>query len=63
MPCTLTTWAVVQALMNVNVTVEAEVLLAFWARNSGTRFISCVKNIEQDYSEKTWKFRELENIS
>lgn len=31
MPCTLTTWAVVQALMNINVAVEAELMLAFWA--------------------------------
>lgn len=42
-PKALATWAVMQAFMNINVTLKAEVLLAFWAGNTKARFISCDK--------------------
>lgn len=38
---TLTTWAIVQALMDVDITVKAEVLVAFGARYMDARLVSC----------------------
>lgn len=38
---TLTTWAVMQALMDVDITVEAERLATFWTGYMGSRFVSC----------------------
>jgi len=43
---TLTTRAIVQALMNVNITIEAEVLVAFWAANMEAS-LAIWKNIEK----------------
>lgn len=37
----LTTRAIMQALMNVNVTIKTKVLLAFWTRNTRSWHISC----------------------
>lgn len=41
MPEALTTRAIMQALMNIDVTIEAEVLFAFWASDTKARFVSC----------------------
>lgn len=38
----LTTWAVMQALMNVNVTIKAKVLLAFRTRYTRSWHVSCI---------------------
>lgn len=43
MPEALTAWAVMQALMNIDVTIEAEVLFAFGANNRKTGLVSCTK--------------------
>lgn len=40
MPEALTTGAIMQALMNIDVTIEAEVLFAFWASDTKARFVS-----------------------
>lgn len=40
MPEALTTGAIMQVLMNIDVTIEAEVLFAFWASNTKARFVS-----------------------
>lgn len=41
MPEALTTRAIMQALMNIDVTIKAEVLFAFWASDTKARFVSC----------------------
>ena len=41
MPEALTAWAVMQALMNIDVTIEAEVLFAFGANYRKTGHVSC----------------------
>lgn len=40
MPEALTTGAIMQALMNIDVTIKAEVLFAIWAINTKARFVS-----------------------
>ena len=55
--------------MNVDVTIEAELLLAFWANNRKSRLVSCVtsqwrevRKIEQQYilyAILFWKKREM----
>ena len=35
----VTAWAIVQTLVNINVTVEAEVPFALWAHNEEARFV------------------------
>lgn len=49
-PSALTTWAVMQAFMNVYVAFKAEVLFAFWASDPKARLVSCVR-----YSENKCK--------
>jgi hypothetical protein len=38
---TLTTRAIVQALMDVNIAIQAEVLVAFWAANMEASLAIC----------------------
>lgn len=52
MPRTLTSWAVIQAFMNINVTLKAKVLHAFGARNAEARFISCIQNSQMKSKAK-----------
>ena len=40
MPEALTAWAIVQTLVNVNVTVEVEAPFVLWAHNGKARFVS-----------------------
>lgn len=47
----LTTWAVMQAVMNINVTIKAEVLFAFWTSNTKAGFVSCVISREKEVSQ------------
>jgi len=42
---TLTTRAIVQALMDVNITIQAEVLVAFWAANMEASLAIRVKKV------------------
>lgn len=42
---TLTTWTVVQTLMDINITVEAETLVAFWTGHMGSGFASCKDHV------------------
>ncbi|BBH04933.1 hypothetical protein Prudu_016193 [Prunus dulcis] len=51
MPSALTTWAVMQAFMNINVTIKAEVLFAFWTSNTKAGFVSCVISSEKEVSQ------------
>lgn len=53
MPSALTTWAVMQAFMNINVTIKAEVLFAFWTSNTKAGFVSCVINSEKEVSQRS----------
>jgi len=59
---TLTTRAIVQALMDVNITIQAEVLVAFWAANMETSLAIC-KDIWEIINEPaiaTCKTRNIE---
>lgn len=40
----LTSWAIVQALMDVNVAVETKTMIAIWAGDMGSVFVSCTDN-------------------
>lgn len=46
MPSALTTWAVMQAFMNIYVAFKTEVLFAFWASDPKAGLVSCVINSE-----------------
>lgn len=37
---TLAAWAVMQALVNVNITINTEVLIAFWASNRKAKLVA-----------------------
>lgn len=41
MPEALTAWAVMQALMNIDVTIKAEILFTFWANDRKSRLVFC----------------------
>jgi hypothetical protein len=47
---TLATRAVVQALMDINIAIKAEVLLAFWTADMQIRLASC-KHVEDFVNE------------
>lgn len=51
----LTTGAIMQALMNVNVTIKAKVLLAFWTTNTSSWHVSCI-------SKPYGKFRKVKRF-
>jgi hypothetical protein len=52
MPEALTTGAIMQALMNIDVTIKAEVLFAFWASDTKARFVSCFKIIYRKNNQR-----------
>lgn len=37
----LTSWAIVQAFVNINVAIKAKILLAFWTRDARSWHVSC----------------------
>lgn len=47
MPEALTAWAIMQTLVNIDVTIKAEVLFAFGANNRKTGLVSCTTTIRQ----------------
>lgn len=44
----LAAWAVMQALMNVDVTIKAEMLFAFWANDRKSGLVSCATTSRAD---------------
>lgn len=59
MPEALATRAIMQALMNVNVTVKAEVLLAFWTRYTRSWHVSCISTSQLKFQVRnaSWQVR------
>lgn len=65
MPEAVTAWAIVQTLVNINITVEAEVPFALWAHNQKARFVSWVKTSEYQEGKflntcETWEERTID---
>lgn len=60
LPEALTAWAIVQAFMNINIAIKAEVLVAFWTRNRRATLISCGETQTENGEQED--FRSIKKI-